>query len=63
MFLFQHPLWFSDTPNPKLPFTGPPDAIAGSLKRAAEMGISMVDLVAFGRPTWSSRPRSGSPKK
>ncbi|MEA2461390.1 MAG: hypothetical protein QOH90_1567 [Actinomycetota bacterium] len=48
--LYQTALWFSDTPHPKLPLTGPPDAIAASLKRLQEMGIKMVDLVVFGPP-------------
>ncbi len=45
---YQQVLWFSDEANPKLPFTGPPDAIAGSLKRAQEIGITHFDLVVFG---------------
>lgn len=45
---FQSLLWFSDSENPKLPFTGSPETIAASLKQAAEIGIDMVDLVVFG---------------
>jgi probable F420-dependent oxidoreductase len=44
-------LWFSDTPNEKLPLTGPPDAIASSLKRLNDLGITMVDLAVFGPPS------------
>lgn len=47
---YQHPLWFSDKPNDKLPLTGPPEVIAGNLKRLAETGVTMVDLVVFGPP-------------
>lgn len=46
--LFQSLLWFSDEPNPKLPFTGPPDAISSALERAADLGITMIDLIVFG---------------
>jgi probable F420-dependent oxidoreductase len=46
--LFQQLLWFSDDPHPKLPLTGPPDAIAESLAKLRAMGITMVDLIVFG---------------
>lgn len=46
--LFQNLLWFSDAPNPKMPFTGPPEEIARSLKEAESMGITMIDLIVFG---------------
>ena len=46
--LFQNLLWFSDEPNPKMPFTGPPEVIAASLKEAEAMGVTMVDLMVFG---------------
>lgn len=46
----EHALWFSDEPNPKLPFTGRPEDIAGAIKRAADMGITMIDLMVFGPP-------------
>jgi len=46
--LFQNLLWFSDEPNPKMPFTGPPEAIAQALKEAEAMGVTMVDLLVFG---------------
>lgn len=45
---YQNALWFSDDPNPKLPFTGPVDHIASQLVRAREMGVTMIDLVVFG---------------
>ena len=48
---YTHPLWFSDEPNEKLPLTGPPDAIAASLKRLQDVGITMVDLAVFGPPS------------
>lgn len=44
-------LWFSDQPNEKLPLTGPPDAIAASLKRLKDLGVTMVDLAVFGPPS------------
>lgn len=50
LITFQHALWFSDSPNPKLPFTGPADAIAGSIKRLEELGVTMIDLIVFGPP-------------
>jgi hypothetical protein len=31
-----------------MPFTGPPEEIAKSLKEAEAMGITMVDLMVFG---------------
>jgi probable F420-dependent oxidoreductase len=46
--LYQGALWFSDAPNPKMPLTGPPDAIQESLERLKEMGVTMVDLIVFG---------------
>lgn len=46
--LYQHPCWFSDAPNPKLPLAGPPDEIASNLVRLRELGVTMVDLVVFG---------------
>ena len=48
--LYQGALWFSDSPHPKMPFTGPPEEVAASLKRASEMGITMIDLIVFGPP-------------
>jgi alkanesulfonate monooxygenase SsuD/methylene tetrahydromethanopterin reductase-like flavin-dependent oxidoreductase (luciferase family) len=48
--LYQSLLWFSDAPNPKLPLTGPPDAIAESLSKLQEMGVKMIDLIVFGPP-------------
>jgi probable F420-dependent oxidoreductase len=47
-FLYTSALWFSDHPNEKLPLTGPPDAIAASLKRLGDLGVDMVDLAVFG---------------
>ena len=46
--VYQSALWFSDEPNEKLPLTGPPDAIAASLKQLADLGVTMVDLAVFG---------------
>lgn len=48
--LHQDLLWFSDEPNPKLPFTGRPEDMAANLKRYAEAGVTTVDLVVFGPP-------------
>jgi len=48
VFTYQHPMWLSDHPNPKMPLTGPPDVIAGSLKRLQELGVKMIDLMVFG---------------
>jgi probable F420-dependent oxidoreductase len=45
---YQNALWFSDDVNPKLPFTGPPEAVAEAIKRAEEIGVTMLDLVVFG---------------
>ncbi|MGI8775203.1 MAG: TIGR03619 family F420-dependent LLM class oxidoreductase [Actinomycetota bacterium] len=47
---YQHPLWFSDRPSDKMPFTGPPEVVAGNLKRLADRGVTMVDLLVFGPP-------------
>jgi hypothetical protein len=49
-FEVSHALWFSDQPNPKLPFTGPPDAIASSIKQLEDMGVGTIDLMVFGPP-------------
>jgi probable F420-dependent oxidoreductase len=46
--LYQTPLWFSDQPHPKMPMTGPPDAMAESVKRLEELGITTMDLLVFG---------------
>jgi alkanesulfonate monooxygenase SsuD/methylene tetrahydromethanopterin reductase-like flavin-dependent oxidoreductase (luciferase family) len=46
--VYQSALWFSDHPNEKLPLTGPPDAIAASLKQLQDLGVTMVDLAVFG---------------
>ena len=48
--LYQGAMWFSDAANPKMPFAGPPEEIAASLKRLDELGVSMVDLIVFGPP-------------
>lgn len=45
---YQSALWFSDHPNPKLPFTGPADEIAASIKKAADIGVTMIDLFVLG---------------
>ncbi len=46
----QNLFWFSDAPDPRLPFTGPPAAIAESLSRLRELGVTMIDLLAMGTP-------------
>jgi probable F420-dependent oxidoreductase len=48
--LWQHALWLSDHPNPKLPLTGPPDVVAGSIKRLEEIGITTIDMMVVGPP-------------
>ena len=45
---YQHAMWFSDHPNPRMPLTGPPDEIAASLVKLRELGVTMVDLMVFG---------------
>ena len=45
---YQHPMWFSEHPNPKMPLTGPPEEIAASLAKLKELGVTMVDLMVFG---------------
>lgn len=46
--MMQHILWFSDEPNPKLPFTGPPEAIAEKVKEMQELGVTSIDLIVYG---------------
>ncbi len=46
--MLQHILWFSDEPNPKLPFTGPPEAIAERIKEVEDLGITTIDLIVYG---------------
>jgi probable F420-dependent oxidoreductase len=46
--VYQGALWFSDEPNEKLPLTGPPDAIAATLKQLKDLGVTMVDFAVFG---------------
>lgn len=41
-------LWFNDKPNPKMPLTGPPDEIAASIKRLADIGVSTAHMIVFG---------------
>lgn len=48
--VYQSLLWFSEDPNPKLPLTGPPEAIAEGLKRLGDTGVTTVDLITFGPP-------------
>lgn len=48
IFTYQHAMWFSDKPNPKLPLTGPPEHIAESIARLEELGVKMLDLMVFG---------------
>jgi hypothetical protein len=33
-----------------MPFTGPPEVVAASIKKLDEMGVSMLDLMVFGPP-------------
>jgi probable F420-dependent oxidoreductase len=47
---YQHAMWFSEEPNEKLPLTGPPEVIAGNLKRLADVGVTMVSLIVLGPP-------------
>lgn len=44
----QNPFWLAPEPDPRLPFTGPPAAIAEALSRLRELGVTMVDLLALG---------------
>jgi len=46
--LYQNALWFSDSPHPKLPLTGPPEVVAENLAALRDLGITMVDLIVFG---------------
>ncbi|MEA2487298.1 MAG: hypothetical protein QOF16_952 [Actinomycetota bacterium] len=46
--LYQTPLWFSDSANPKFPLSGPVDAIVESIGRLSEIGVTTIDLVIFG---------------
>jgi probable F420-dependent oxidoreductase len=46
--LYQQVLWFSDSPHPKLPLTGPPEVIAENLVALREQGVTMVDAIVFG---------------
>ena len=46
--LYQQALWFSDTPHPKLPLTGPPEVVAENLVALRDQGIKMVDMIVFG---------------
>lgn len=48
--LYQHVLLFGDEANPKLPFSGPPDAVAAAIARLDEMGVKMIDLMVLGPP-------------
>lgn len=45
---FQHALWFTDEPSTSMPFVGPPDHIAASIKSLADLGVSMIDLIVIG---------------
>ncbi|MCC6215090.1 MAG: TIGR03619 family F420-dependent LLM class oxidoreductase [Polyangiaceae bacterium] len=44
----QHALVFSSDPVASLPFSGPPEAIAASLRALAGRGVTQVDLAVFG---------------
>jgi probable F420-dependent oxidoreductase len=46
--LCQNVLAFSDAPIPGMPFSGPPEAIAESIRRLSALGVTMIDLFAFG---------------
>ncbi|MDQ3963180.1 MAG: LLM class F420-dependent oxidoreductase [Actinomycetota bacterium] len=46
--VYTNVLWFSDHPNEKLPLTGPPEHIAGSIKQLEDLGVDMIDLAVFG---------------
>lgn len=46
--MYTSALWFSEQPNEKLPLTGPPEHIAGSLKQLEDLGVDMIDLAVFG---------------
>lgn len=46
--LYQGALWFSEAPNPKMPLTGPPEAIAETMEQLEDMGVTMLDLIVFG---------------
>jgi probable F420-dependent oxidoreductase len=45
---YQSPLWFDDATSPRRPFTGPAEHIADSIRRAEDLGITMLDLVILG---------------
>ncbi|HEU4481268.1 MAG TPA: TIGR03619 family F420-dependent LLM class oxidoreductase [Actinomycetota bacterium] len=46
--VYQDALWFSDHVKESLPLTGPADAIASSMARLKELGVTMVDLLVIG---------------
>ncbi|MDQ4065561.1 MAG: TIGR03619 family F420-dependent LLM class oxidoreductase [Actinomycetota bacterium] len=46
--VYTSPLWFSDHSNEKLPLTGPPEHIAGSVKELGDLGVTTIDLAVFG---------------
>lgn len=46
--VYPHAMWFSDDANPKLPFTGPPEEIAASVKRLEEVGVTTAYLIVLG---------------
>ncbi len=48
--VYSNLLWFSDEPNARLPLTGPPEDIAGSIKRLEEIGVTTINLMVFGPP-------------
>jgi probable F420-dependent oxidoreductase len=46
--VYQNALWFSDRHDPKRPFVGPPQAVAESIGKLRELGVTMIDVVVFG---------------
>jgi hypothetical protein len=48
--IYQNVLWFSDDANPKMPLTGPAEAIAEGLGTVRDLGVTHVDLIVFGPP-------------
>lgn len=46
--VYPHPLWLSDEAKPKLPYTGPPEEIAASIKRLEEVGVTTAHLIVLG---------------
>jgi probable F420-dependent oxidoreductase len=49
--LYQNPLFFAEAPNPKMPLSGPPQAIAETLVRLRGMGVTTVNVTVYGPPS------------